>query len=76
MPSRSRSRKVAGKKWVSSVVRSLKRPGAFSRKARSAGMSTQAYACKVLRSPSAHSLQTRRQAQFFVNISKKRSCRR
>lgn len=58
--------------WVSKAERSLKHRGSLSRKAKRAGMSTGAFACKSLRSKNK---QTRRQAQFYVNINKKHKCR-
>jgi len=61
----------------SSVV---KRPGAFSSKAKRAGMSTGAYARKVLKSGSSASTRTKRQAAlakaFRTMRSKKRRSRR
>jgi hypothetical protein len=37
-------------------------------------MSTQAFACKVLRNPEQYTLQTRRQAQFYKNINRSHRC--
>ncbi len=54
--------------WMSKAV---KRPGAFSRKAKAAGMSTQAYARKVKNSPSA-STRTKRQAALAQTFAKYR----
>ena len=72
----SRSKTLFGRKR-SSVV---KRPGAFSAKAKRAGMSTSAYARKVLKSGSSASTRTKRQAAlakaFRTMRSKKRRSRR
>jgi len=68
-----RSRRSGRKNWVTKAERSMKHPGALSRKARRAGMSTGAFACKSLRSKN---IQTRRQAQFYVNINKSHKCSR
>lgn len=62
------------RRWVRSAVSKLRHPGSLSRKARSAGKSTRAFACSVLRSPRSFTLQTQRQAQFFVNINKQNRC--
>lgn len=68
----SKSRKTRGsKKWVQSVTSQLSHPGALSRQAKAAGMSTKAFAHKVLRNPGSYSLTTRRRAQFFVNINRR-----
>jgi len=48
-------------KWIAGAI---KRPGAFTRKAKAAGMGTQAYASKVLAKSSGASTQTKRQANL------------
>lgn len=67
-------RSKRSKRWVSKAVGSLKRTGSLTRKAKRSKMSTQAFACKVLRSPKNFTLQTRRQAQFYRNINKSHRC--
>ena len=62
------------RRWVRSATSRLRHPGALSRKAKSAGKTTKAFACAVLRSPRLHTLETQRQAQFFVNINKQNRC--
>jgi len=71
---RSRNRARSPKRWVQDATSSLKHEGSLHRKAQRSHMSTQSFACSVLRSPSRHTLQTQRQAQFFVNINKKNTC--
>lgn len=58
--------------WVSKAEGKIKHKGALSRKARNAGMSTQDYACYVLKNSS--DPLTRRQAQFYVNINGEHLC--
>tara|TARA_Y100000034_G_C6726953_1_gene321830 strand:+ start:552 stop:743 length:192 start_codon:yes stop_codon:yes gene_type:complete len=55
------------KKWISSAI---KRPGAFSAKAKKAGMSTKAYARHVLRKGSRSSTRTKRQASLALTLGK------
>jgi hypothetical protein len=80
--SRSRGASISrrGAQWVQAATQGgLRRPGALSRAAAQANMSTNAYACKVLAAPpGSYSPQRRKQAQFFVNINRRnsRSCRR
>lgn len=53
------------KRWIQSAKKSMKRrgtEGAFSAKAKRAGMSTSAYANKVLKNKSRYSATTRKQA--------------
>jgi len=52
---------MAGGKWIAGAI---KRPGAFTRKAKAAGMSTGAYAKSVLAKGSGASTQTKRQANL------------
>jgi len=61
-----------GTYWIADSLKKTKK-GAFSAKARHAGMSTKAYACKVVRSPSAD-VTTRREAQMFINMNRSRRC--
>lgn len=51
----------------------VKRPGAFSEKAHKAGMSTGAYANKVLKEGSHASTRTKRQASLAKSFAKMRS---
>jgi hypothetical protein len=57
------------KKWMQNAV---KRPGAFSAKAKAAGMSTSAYADKVTRPGSGASTRTKRQANLAKTFAKYR----
>ena len=57
------------RKWIQSAIR---RPGAFSAKARRAGMSTGAYARKVLRSGSGATTRTKRQAALARTLGRLR----
>jgi hypothetical protein len=63
---------VAQKKWIQQAI---KNPGAFSKQAKAAGKSTQAYARQVLASPKRYSDTTVRRArlaQTLSRLSKKR----
>ena len=71
---RSPSRLPNPQRWVKGVVGSLKHEGSLSRKAQRLHKSTHTFACEVLRSPTRYTLQTQRQAQFFVNINKHNKC--
>lgn len=53
--------------WIQS---SIKRPGAFKAKAKRAGMSTSAYARKVLKKGSRASVRTKRQARLAQTLGK------
>jgi len=55
------------KKWIQKAI---KRPGAFSAKARRAGMSTRAYARKVLANPERYSKRTVQQARLALTLMK------
>ena len=55
--------------WISGAI---KRPGAFSKKAKAAGMSTQAYARKVLAKGSSADARTKKQAQLALTLGKMR----
>lgn len=48
----------------------IKRPGAFTKKAKAAGMSVSAYAAKVLKPGSKASALTKKQANFARNARK------
>tara|TARA_Y100001951_G_C11029605_1_gene124227 strand:- start:49 stop:255 length:207 start_codon:yes stop_codon:yes gene_type:complete len=61
------------KKWIQGAI---KRPGAFKAKAKKAGMSTSAYASKVLSRGSTSSTRTKRQASLARTLSKIRSKRK
>lgn len=69
-----KSKKKTPKRWVGKVTEKLRHPGSLSNKARRAGKDTHQFACDVLKSPSRYSDQTRKQAQFFVNINKHNKC--
>jgi hypothetical protein len=56
-------------KWIQKAI---KRPGAFSAKAKKAGMSTYAYAKKVLSKNSKASTRTKRQAALALTLAKLR----
>jgi len=56
---------VAGKNWIKDAV---KRPGALTRKAKSAGMSVSEFASKATRPGSKASTQTKRQAQLAKTL--------
>lgn len=58
---------AAQKKWIKGAI---KHPGAFSAKAKKAGMSTQAYAAKVTKPGSGASTQTKRQANLAKTLGK------
>ena len=61
------------KKWIQGAI---KRPGAFRKKAKKAGMSTSAYASKVLSKGSKASTRTKRQAALSQTLSKMRGKRK
>lgn len=55
------------RKWIQKAI---KRPGAFTAKAKKAGMSVQEYAAKVLRKGSRASTRTKRQAVLARTLKK------
>ena len=57
----------ADKKWIKGAI---KKPGAFSAKAKKAGMSTKEYADKVLKKNSTASSRTQQQARLARTLSK------
>ena len=57
------------KNWIAGAI---KHPGAFSAKAKSAGMSTSAYASKVLKKGSHASAKPKRQARLAKTLGKMR----
>lgn len=57
------------KKWIKGAIR---RPGAFKAKAKRAGMSTSAFANKVLKKGSRYSTRTKRQASLAKTLGKMR----
>lgn len=61
------------KKWIKGAI---KHPGAFSKKAKKAGMSTSAYATKVLKKGSRASALTKRQARLARTLARMRRRRR
>jgi hypothetical protein len=57
------------KNWIQSVVSSPKfHAGAFTRKAKKHGMTTQEFMRKVLGNPEEYDSHTRHQAQFMKNV--------
>jgi len=54
-------------KWIQKAI---KHPGAFTKKAKAAGMSTGAYAAKVTKAGSKASTQTKRQANLAKTLRK------
>jgi hypothetical protein len=64
---------AAKKKWIQGAI---KHPGAFKKKASAAGMSTSAYASKVLKKGSKASTQTKRQAALAQTLGKMRTKKR
>lgn len=69
---RSSSRR-RGRNFIQSAI---KRPGAFSAKAKRAGRSTQAHARSVLKKGSRASTRTKRQAALALTLSRMRNRRR
>ena len=67
------ARKKKGKKWIKKAI---KRPGAFKKKAKKAGMSTSAYANKVLKKGSKASPRTKKQATLAKTLGKMRKKKR
>lgn len=61
------------KKWIQDAI---KRPGAFKKKAKTAGMSTSKYASKVLKKGSKASTRTKRQAALAKTLGKIRRKKR
>jgi hypothetical protein len=61
-----------GSRWISGALEGSVK-GRFSKKARKAGMSTQDFACHVLKRNS-YDTRTRREAQMFVNMNRSRRC--
>jgi|TARA_R100000808_G_C2034229_1_gene76691 hypothetical protein len=61
------TKKKTKKDWIGGAV---KRPGAFTAKAKKAGMSVQAYANKVLKKGSKATAQTKRQARLAKTFKK------
>ena len=66
-------KKKKGKKWIKKAI---KRPGAFKKKAKKTGMSTKAYATKVLKKGSKASTRTKRQAALAKTLGKMRKKKR
>ena len=56
-----------GKNWIKGAI---KRPGAFTKKAKKAGLSTSAYAKKVTKKGSKASTRTKRQAGLAKTLRK------
>ena len=59
-----------GKKWIQEAV--SEHPGAFSKKAKEAGMSTSAYAAKVTANPDEYDKKTVKQANLAKTLTKLR----
>ena len=68
--SRTYSQTKGKKAWIQGAV---KRPGAFTKKAKAAGMSVSAYATKVLKKGSKASTRTKRQASLAKTLLKETS---
>jgi len=66
-------KKKKGGTWIKKAI---KRPGAFKKKAKKAGMSTSAYATKVLKKGSKASTRTKRQAALAKTLGKMRKKKR
>lgn len=60
---------MAKKNWIAGAI---KHPGAFTAKAKAAGMSTAAYAAKATKPGSKASTTTKRQANLAKTLSKLR----
>ena len=60
---------MAKKKWIKDAI---KRPGAFGKKAKEAGLSTAAYARKVTKKGSKASTRTKKQAHLSETLKKMR----
>jgi len=56
---------MAVRKWIK---RAIRRPGAFTRKARAAGVSVAAFARRVRANPRRYSTRTHRQANLAVTL--------
>jgi hypothetical protein len=65
--------KKKGGKWIKKAI---KRPGAFKKKAKKAGMSTSAYSTKVLKKGSKASPRTKKQATLAKTLGKMRKKKR
>jgi len=59
--------KRTSKRWIQKAI---KRPGAFTKKAKAAGMTVRQYAKHVLRKGSKASTRTKRQAALALTLSK------
>lgn len=64
-----KKKKKRPKKWIQKAI---KRPGAFTRKAKKAGKGVQAYARQVAANPERYSSRTVRQANLAITLSKMR----
>ena len=74
-PNPTQADRIAGatmKKGGNWIQGAIKRPGAFSAKAKAAGMSTSAFAAKVSKPGSKASTLTKRQANLAKTLSKMR----
>ncbi|MBU2118781.1 MAG: hypothetical protein KJ954_14430 [Alphaproteobacteria bacterium] len=63
------------KNWIQKATKKMEQKGttgAFSAKAKKAGMSTAAYASKVLKKGSTASPSTKKQANFARNVKRKK----
>ena len=58
---------MAKKKWIQGAI---KRPGAFTKKAKAAGMSVSEYASKVTKKGSKASARTKRQANLAKTLGR------
>jgi hypothetical protein len=74
---RKSNRKRSPKQWVQNAERSIEKKGhrgLFSRKAEMHGLSTTAFACKVLANRDLFDARTVKQANFYRNINKSHRC--
>lgn len=60
---------MSQKKWIQKAI---KRPGAFTRKARALGLTPDQYRRKVLANPNRYSTTTVRQARLMTTLKKLR----
>lgn len=76
-PVRSPGKMRGGSRWVQKAERSIERKGhtgIFSRKAEEHGVTTTAFACKVLANKDSYDPKTVKQANFYRNINKSHRC--
>lgn len=74
---RSPGKMRGGSLWVQKAERSIERKGhtgIFSQKAKKHGLTTTAFACKVLANKDSYDPKTVKQANFYRNINKSHRC--